>query len=313
MLIIAAHCDTIMKIMDTESDLYKNSYHLDLERILKSRHPHIQFFAVFIDHKYFKNAKNRAIQAVNYFAEQIKNNKEYIIHCKNMIDIHNTINNFKIGAVLTIEGGEALNGDIFMLKYFYDLGVRSICLTWNNDNELAFSITSDDKHIGLKPFGKTVIKEMNDIGMIIDVSHISEKSFWDVLELTSKPIIASHSNARMLCSHSRNLTDDQLNALKQNNGVVGINLCPYFLNTSGQADLSDIISHIEYIISRTSPDNIGLGSDFDGIAYLPKSINGVQDLDCIFNELSKLNYSDSLIKKLAGENLLRIINSCLIL
>lgn len=134
-----------------------------------------------------------------------------------------------------------------------------------------------------------------------------KKVFWDVLELSKKPIIASHSNAKELCKNRRNLTNQQIIAIKKNNGVIGINLYPFFLSDSGDANLKDVISHVEHIVGLTGEDTIGLGADFDGIEKTPNDINGVQDIEVIFNQLLKLNYSQSSIEKFAGKNFLRVI------
>jgi len=140
---------------------------------------------------------------------------------------------------------------------------------------------------------------------------IYQNGLLDVLECTSAPVIVSHSNAQRLCAHRRNLTDKQIMAVKDNGGVIGINLYPEFLNNSKEATIKDIINHIEYIASLAGPDHIGLGADFDGVDGLPAGINGVQDIEKIFNELAKLNYSSENIEKFAGKNFLRVIQNVL--
>ncbi len=217
------------------------------------------------------------------------------------------IKNGKVAAFLTIEGGEALQGDLSILRILYKLGIRSIGLTWNGKNEIGTGVGESDE--GLTPFGIEVVKEMNKLGMLIDVSHLSPKGFWDVIEYTNKPIIASHSNAIELCNHKRNLTAEQFKAIVSNGGVVGINFFPYFLNNKGEASHKDIIKHIEYFMGLGGENHIGLGSDFDGIDKTPRDINGIQDIDIIFNALLQLNYSQAQVNKIAGGNFMNVIKT----
>ena len=147
--------------------------------------------------------------------------------------------------------------------------------------------------------------------MLVDVSHLSEQSFWDVSDLCKGPFIASHSNSKAICSHRRNLTDDQILAINKSGGTIGINLCPDFLANSGKANISDIIRHIEYIASLAGIDCIALGSDFDGIHDLPEGIKGVQDIRKIFEALLRLNYTEETLAKIAGENIIRIVKEVL--
>jgi len=311
MIIVDAHCDTITKIMEKGEGLYKNNCHIDMERLKKSEN-FVQMFAAFIDPEYCQAyAMKRAIQIIDRFYQEIEINKDDIMLCCNYTDIEGAISSGKTAAVLSIEGGDALQGDLSALRMFYKLGVRSICLTWNFRNEIADGVSDSLSGGGLTPFGRKVIKEMNSLGMIIDVSHISEKGFWDVIELSQKPIIASHSNAKKICKHKRNLTDEQILALKDINGVMGINLYPEFLEDSGKAGIKEIITHIEHIVGLAGIDHIGLGADFDGIESVPEGINGIQDIGKIFSELSKLNYSNKQIEKLAGQNFLRVIKEVL--
>lgn len=307
MIIVDAHCDTITKIMENGSELYKNNCHIDIER-LKRIGNFVQFFAAFISPDYYSNSPmKRATAIIVKLHEQFEKYEDSINLCYNYNDVKEAINDGKVAGILSIEGGEALEGDISVLRTFYKLGVRSICLTWNHRNEIADGVAESTAGGGLTSFGKVLIKEMNSLGMLIDLSHIAEKGFWDVIEHTDKPVIVSHSNARKICSHRRNLTDEQIVAIKANGGVIGINLYPVFLNNSGRATINDILMHIEYIASLTGEEHIGLGADFDGIDSTPEGIDGVENIYKIFNELQKLNYSQSFIEKFAGGNFLRML------
>lgn len=311
MLIVDAHCDTLIRKYDQENDLFKNNFHLDIERMLKLGN-YAQFFAAFVSPSYSQAyALRRAIQIIDNFNRQVCLYKDSITHCCDFNSIQTALKEGKVAAILSIEGGDALQGDLATLRVFYKLGVRSMGLTWNYRNEIADGVEDGLTGGGLTPFGREVISEMNSLGMIIDVSHISERGFWDVIELSKTPIIASHSNAKEICNHIRNLTNEQIIAIKKNGGVIGINFYPLFLNNTGDASIDDIIRHIEHISSLVGCDHIGIGSDFDGIEYTPSGINGVQDVEKIFDELLKKNYSEDDVKKIAGSNFMRIIRQIL--
>lgn len=307
MLIVDAHCDTIPALMKTDENLYKNTKHIDLER-LKKYDGFVQFFAAFVSPEHAKmGALRRTLSIIDKLYEEIEINKNDIMLCCNYHDIMTATQSGKVAAVLSIEGGEALEGSISALRIFYKLGVRAITLTWNFRNQIADGVADGISGGGLTPFGREVVSEMNRLGMLVDVSHLSEAGFWDVINLTRSPIIASHSNAIKLCSHKRNLTDEQLLALKKNGGVTGINLYPLFLHNDGKASIKNVIEHIEYILALTGEDTLGLGSDFDGIEATPEGLEGVQDMQVLINELLKLNYSEAVVNKIAGENFLRVI------
>ncbi len=205
--------------------------------------------------------------------------------------------------------------DIAVLKMMYRLGVRSIALTHNHSNQIADSAMEAGRSVhdggGLTAFGREVVRQMNRLGMVIDVSHISDKAFFDIMEITDSPIIASHSNSRRLCNHPRNLSDDQIRAISANGGVIGVNLFPVFLNDKGSASIRDVIAHIEYIAALAGIEHVGIGSDFDGIDSLPAGIRGVEDIASIYEALSILNYNQDDIMMIAGLNHMRILQSVL--
>lgn len=311
MIIVDAHCDTITRIMELNSGFNRNDCHIDLER-LKKAGKMVQFFAAFIEPSYGQAySLRRALQIIDRLYMEMETYKDDIMLCCNYNDIEAAHNQGKVAAMLSIEGGEALQGDISALRMLYRLGVRSICLTWNYRNEIADGVKDGESGGGLTPFGKKVIAEMNRLGMLVDLSHISERGFWDVMETSQSPVIVSHSNARKLCSHVRNLNDDQIIAVRDNGGVIGINLYPDFLSDSSEASVKDVIAHIEYFSGLIGPEHIGLGADFDGIEKVPQGLEGIQDIHKIFNELEKLNYSSENIEKFAGKNFLRLIENVL--
>lgn len=311
MFIVDAHCDTITTLMKNGQELRENKCHIDLNR-LKQYDSYVQFFAAFISPDHARmGALRRVLSIIDKLYLEIEHNKNDISLCCNYSDIIQTVKNKKVAAVLSIEGGDALEGSISALRMLYTLGVRAITLTWNHRNQIADGVEDRITGGGLTPFGREVVNEMNRLGMLVDVSHISEAGFWDVMNLTVSPIIASHSNAQKICHHPRNLTDEQLLALKKNGGVTGLNLYPVFLNDSGRAGIKDAIDHIEYILAVTDENTLGLGTDFDGIESTPEGLEGVQRIGGLFNELLKLNYSEDIVRKIAGENFLRVIKAVL--
>ena len=312
MIIVDAHCDSITEAMDKNENLYRNGLHIDLERLHGSG-KHVQFFAAFVDPKEYKgNEMLRLIRTLDFFQQQTDQYSHIITICRSSAQIHETLENGRIAAILSVENGGALQGDIAALRMFYRLGIRSICLTWNFSNEIADGVKDSEQGTGLTAFGKEVVAEMNRLGMLVDVSHLSEKSFWDVMGIAKAPIIASHSNSKVICPHPRNLNDAQLMAVKSCNGVVGINLYPFFLNNTAIASIDDIIRHIEHIAAVTGEEHIGLGADFDGVECLPEGVKGVQDINKIIERLRTLNYSQSFIEKFAGGNFFRVINQVIL-
>lgn len=285
------HCDTATK-------LYDNNIDLDPSTIAN-----MQFFAVFISPEYYQNPKERCFNVINYMYNQFLKNRDKIKFCKNSFDLENK----NINAFLTIEGGEAIK-TIDDLEMFYDLGIRMVTLTWNFDNHIA---GANGSITGLTPFGKKMVKKMNELGMIVDLSHSSEKTFFDVCKITKKPIILSHSNSYTLCPHQRNITDAQFEEIKRLGGCVGINFYPPFLTEKKTADIYDIVSHIEYFLSLGGENNIGIGSDIDGIDTIAQGINSIKDVDKIFNILASKGVSDEIIKKIAYKNIYRVMSICL--
>ena len=214
------HCDTLYRLVNKKTDFFEGTEegHVDFPR-MKEGKVHLQVFAVFVDPKFMrKNAATMALKLINKMHEIVEKSSEIELVLQGE-DIDRIKKEGKIGALLSIEGGEALEGEIALLRMFYKLGVRAITLTWSLRNDLGDGVDGVPDS-GLTSFGKEVVKEMNRLGMIVDVSHLNEKGFWDVIDISEKPVIASHSNAKALCSHRRNLTDEQIKAIAQKGGVI---------------------------------------------------------------------------------------------
>ncbi len=310
MIIIDAHCDTALSAYEHKADLFENNFQLDIKRLLETG-KRVQFFAAFADPLRYRNdtlARVLAILDEVYRAQDLYGEKISI--CMTSEEIVNALKIGKTAVILSIEGGECLNGELSVLRQLYRLGVRSMLLTWNYRNQLADGVEEQYGN-GLSGFGRQAVAEMNRLGMIVDVSHLCDAGFADVLDISRMPVIASHSNARAVCSNRRNLTDSQLIDIKKNGGVVGINFYTYFLNNTDKATIDDVVRHIEHICSITGQDHIGIGADYDGIECTPKGLEGTQCLPALFERLAQLNYSNKLIEKIAGLNFMRVIKQIL--
>ena len=299
MKIFDAHCDTIEKIHRFGGNLYSNDYHLDTKRMQKYEN-FAQVFAAFTDVEELSpnvTPTEHTLSLIECYHNQIEQNSEHIAHCATSNDISRAFDNGKIAAMLSIEGGEALGGDLDNLRMFYNLGVRILTLTWNHKNELGSGIFGGRG--GLTDFGKAVVFEMNRLKMLIDVSHLNEAGFWDVIKITKMPVIASHSNAFAQCNHPRNLTDKQIAALVDMQGCIGINLYTDFLNAP-TADIDDVSRHIEHFEKLGAGGTLGLGCDLDGVDKLPAGINGVQDIAKIplTEDIAFRNFCNFLAKNL---------------
>ena len=209
----------------------------------------------------------------------------------------------EVGFVLSVEGCDLLNGDLALLESWRSRGVRMAALTWNYENCVG-TPAKISKDAPLKPFGREAVREMARLGIAPDVSHLNERGFYDLLEMGAVPL-ASHSCCAALCPHFRNLTDDQLKALFQAGGYVGVNFYPEFLDASGQADLNRVCDHVLHMLDMGGEGKIGFGSDFDGIDCKPEGLSGPQDMLRLLETLENRGVTGDLLRGIAGNNLLR--------
>lgn len=310
MLTLDAHCDSLYRMNYEKKDFENPKLHINIQNI-RTIEPHIQFFACFVDKSETKNnCLIDILKNVDLFNTITNKYCDVLEAAYCYEDIERILEKNKSVGLLWLEGGDAINGEIEILRILYRLGVRGMTLTWNNSNEIASGIEEKSDN-GLSKFGREIITEMNNLGMVIDLSHLGELGFWHVLNLTKKPVVATHSNAKGICSHKRNLTDDQIIEIAKCNGVIGINFYPVFLNDSGVANIDDIIKHIEYICALVGSKHIGIGSDFDGIDAVPRGMENITYLEKIFNELSRLNYTTEQMEDIASNNFLRVLKECL--
>ncbi|MCX7774099.1 MAG: dipeptidase [Clostridia bacterium] len=333
MLFFDAHCD-ILSAIRTPEELFDNQHHWDAQRALRNG-PFIQVFSSFAGDKFRDNPKahmeaqlKKGLILEQTYPERIKliRNREELDsliepHCaevlrnsENWEEVSSKSGGFSFNTVygfLEAEGAEILGGSISEMERLYQLGLRVLTIVWNYDNEVCDSVAGQHIHDGLSEFGRLVIARAQQLGMLIDVSHSSDKALEDVVELVKKPITASHSNSRVLCPHRRNLTDDQMRLIARSGGVIGINFFPFFLEKAGNAELMDIIRHIEYVAALVGVQSVGIGSDFDGFNNLPRDMTGVEDLSRIVEALLKLNYSEGDVQSIMGLNFIRLMKAVL--
>ncbi|MEG6523432.1 dipeptidase [Desulfotomaculum sp. 1211_IL3151] len=308
MPVIDAHCDTLTVLLTQERNLgvFSQRGHLDIPR-LRQGGIHVQFFAVFVGPEQHDRSVAYTNEIIKLFKQEIKNNQSSLVHACSYHDIVNAHHEGKISAVLTIEGGEALNGKIEQLEDYYKQGIRGLTLTWNGRNELADGVGLGPEAAGLTTFGRQVVQRMVELGMMIDVSHLSEPAFWDLLSEVQTPVTASHSNSKFICDHSRNLTDKQIKAIAESGGVIGITYVPQFVNTQ-EPTIDRVIDHIAHIYQVGGISCIGLGSDFDGIDTTIEGMHHAGEaVPNLQRALIKRGFTTGQIEKIAGENWLRVL------
>jgi membrane dipeptidase len=236
--------------------------------------------------------------------------------CRTAADIEACIDAGILAPVLHIEGAEAIDENFSALDVLYQAGLRSIGPVWSRSNIFGHGVpfsfpSSPDTGPGLTDLGKELIRVCNRLKIMLDLSHLNEKGFWDVAAISDAPLVATHSNVHAICGHSRNLTDKQLAAIKETDGMVGVNYAVNFLRPDGKRDddtpLSQVVDHIDYLIRHLGEDRVGLGSDFDGAA-IPKQIGSTAGLPNLVEEMRARQYGEALIEKICFRNWLRVLN-----
>ncbi len=213
----------------------------------------------------------------------------------------------KIGSMLGLEGGHVIENSLALLRLYYDLGARYMTLTHSNTNDWADSGTDDERHGGLTDFGREVVREMNRLGMLVDLSHTSDGTMSDALEVTEAPVIFSHSSARALADHPRNVPDSILRRLPGNGGVVMVTFVPDYLREDGNATVADVVDHIEHVRDVAGVNHVGIGADYDGIDHGPTGLDDVSDYPKVFAELSRRGWTEEEMALVAGGNVLRVL------
>lgn len=315
MFICDCHCDTLTELYNKNASLYENEQHFDIKRQI-ALGGGLQFCAIYVPTEVFRyqGGLRYTLCLLDKYNQEIKKLHENgidVLQVRTAEDAGNVLKH-KAATLLAIEEGGAIDGSLEALRCLYELGVRAMTLTWSNRNDIADGINEEATGSGLTLFGKQVVAEMNRLGMLVDVSHISTAGFWSVMETSTKLIIATHSNAKSLCSHPRNLNDEQIKALAQNGGLAGITFAGQFLEEDWRnACIESVYKHIDYMLNLIgNDDHIGFGSDFDGISHPPYNIQGVQDYKPLIEYLSKY-YSDETINKITHQNVINLLQKVL--
>ena len=362
-IVVDTHSDSFGRAVDGGEDLGLDTGrgHMDIPR-MRAGGITGQFFAGWLNpHEYELNfGIQRLLQYFDAMYSTFAAHQDRISQARTAADVRDAKAGGKIAGILCIEGGHAIQDDLAALRVFHELGVRYMTLTWNNTNNWADGILDEPRHDGLNDFGREVVREMNRLGIIVDISHVSVKTFWDAIETTAKPVMASHSSALAICKHPRNMNDDQLRAVAANGGVVSVNFAPAFVseshrlaaeelserNKSEAADLeagwvgsddelqrelsvlrrrhrqllgtelepphyTEVIDHIDHMVGVMGPDHVGLGSDYDGIPSTPRGLDDCSKMPWITDELLKRGYAPEDVRKILGENVLRVMEEAI--
>lgn len=357
-IVVDGHNDITSPLVDEDFDLRTNSvgkfhlggdpFHSDIAR-LKAGGITGEFFAIYVSGSTMRTggAMRRAVNMIDATYREIERNPDSLVACTTAADIRAAKKKNKICILMGIEGGYVIEDSLYALRTMYRLGVRYMTLTHNVATNWA-DAHRDEKHGGLTDFGKEVVREMNRLGMFIDISHVSVKTMNDALDVSTAPIIASHSSARGIHDHTRNVPDDVLKRITKNGGVIMINFLPDFLDERASREANErsarlrpqleelqkqfandrraydeaerkllaanpiytvdykrIVDHIDHIKKVAGIDHVGLGSDYDGINHLPNGMNGAEDTPVVTYEMLRRGYTETEIKKVLGENILR--------
>ncbi|HXG83351.1 MAG TPA: dipeptidase [Pyrinomonadaceae bacterium] len=358
-VVIDGHNDIPSPMVDDDFDLATDStgkfhkdgdpFHTDLNRFKRSGITG-EFFSIYVSGSSLKTggAMRRAMDMIDATNREVEKHPNALVSCTTVDDIRRVKKQDKVCALMGIEGGYVIENSLYALRNFYRLGIRYMTLTHNVSHDWADAHNDQPKNNGLSDFGKEIVREMNRLGMLVDISHVSVKTMSDVLDVSTAPIIASHSSARGVSNHTRNVPDEILKRVATNGGVIMINFYPAFLddrtnreqnerstrlksqldalrekhkdnsqafNDAERKLLSDnpiympsytrIVDHIDHIKNVAGIDSVGIGSDYDGVPFLPAGMNGMEDLPLVTYEMLRRNYSEQDIRKVLGENFLR--------
>ena len=285
------HCDTAYEcaVNGGGADLMQGAFHISLPRG-RSLERWRQVFAVFMPDEYRERVRDYVCRQAGLFPDVFR-----LVTDRSALE-----QSGGCSALLSVEGGSALAGRLERVEQLYRDGVRLMTLTWNAENELGDGVRAPQGR-GLTAFGRDVIREMNRLHMAVDVSHLSDAGFADVAALSDAPFVASHSNARALCGNARNLTDGMIGEIAARGGLIGLNFCRAFLRDDGDARMTDILRHAEYMLALGCEDTLCLGSDFDG-TDIPYDMTGVESMPALYEAFLRVNYSETLTRKIFSGN-----------
>lgn len=316
MNLIDMHCDTFYRIKEcsTRQNILRNQLHVDLEKLKRAR-SYIQCFALYSD---IKECESKGIDPWSYILELYAMTKEEIESTDGLLEVARSIEDADrihekghLAALLTVEDGGIIYEDMKRLDTLYKMGVRMMSLTWDYSNSLGHPNLPETRELGLTAFGHDVVARMNELGMIIDVSHLSDKGFWDIIQESKRPVVASHSNARMVMEHRRNLDDKMIKALGNNGGVMGLNFCPYFVaDKEDNLHVEDLVKHVQHIINIGGMECAAIGTDFDGMNG-NLEIRHIGEIDKLIDGLSRSGMNDDAIERVFFRNAKRVFEDVL--
>ena len=300
------HCDTILRCYLEGGGLRRQAGHLDLER-RRGKGRWAQFFATFGSPEDMPGRSLWEVFLEEYalFRSEMDANADLVAFCRTGEEARAAFAAGKTAAFLSAEGAELLDCDPDKLRLAHRMGVRIVNITWNHPNALS-GTNAEEPDRGLSEQGRAFVKTMGELGMLVDVSHLSDPGFWDVMEITDRPVVATHSNARAIFPHPRNLTDEQFTAIINTNGVAGLNMYAGFLGED--PDFDTVVSHLEHFLALGGENNVSMGGDWDGITRMPRGMSGIQDMEKLYEHLLRRNYSESLLEKVFYSNLMRVVN-----
>lgn len=337
--VVDMHCDTIAGIFGErmrgrECNLRKNIGHIDLLSMCDGGYL-LQNFALFVNMGKCEDPWQRVLALYTVYEEELAKNQDLIAPVYRFEDIERNSSQGKMSAMLTVEEGGVCKGELSKLHILYEKGVRMMTLTWNYPNELGYPnldgrkeesimgkpvlereyLNTPDTVNGLTDSGRRFVEEMEVLGMIPDVSHLSDAGFYDVLACTKKPFVASHSNARGICPCVRDMTDDMIRKLAERGGCMGLNYCPDFLiqkpvGVPNPGTVEDIVRQAKYIVNVGGEEVLGLGSDFDGIEG-HEELAGAQSMEKLYDGLLKEGFTSGQVDKIFSGNVLRVYKECL--
>lgn len=292
------HCDTMLTCQHHNIPLKENDLHVSMKKAEPMEH-FTQCYAVFL-HDSLRGAK--AVECFNNVADrltyEVEQNRDVLMFCAQPGDLAKLPRH---GAILTVESAAALGGDIENIKDWVRRGVKMCTLTWSGENELGRGVLTEGT-TGLTDFGREVVREFEKNGILVDISHASPELFWDVAEMATRPLVASHSNAKAVCSHPRNLTDEQFAAIVKSDGLVGLNFYDAFLNNEPEkASMTDILRHAEHFLEHRGEDHLAMGGDMDGSTMPADMQDGLAAIPRLY-ELFLRHYSQEVTDKIFYDN-----------
>ncbi|MCI0183661.1 dipeptidase [Sulfoacidibacillus ferrooxidans] len=308
--VVDGHADILYRMgeeklafYDEDNALHQNYRHLQASGV------DLQVFVTFIEPDVTASEQLfKVLDSLHRFRSEVERS-DTIQAVLTTQDMQRVLHSEMKGAILSLEGADALNGRMSVLYTLFQLGVRLIGLTWNGSNCVADGV-GESRGAGLTQFGRDVVKTMRTLGMVVDVSHLAPRGVWDVLDLYQGPVVASHSNAMAVFAHRRNLTDDQIRAIAASGGVIGATFVPSFIGSSEVLTTDDLLKHIDHLLNVAGEDAVALGSDFDGIETTLRDLRNGSDYPHLLQKIER-NYGSRVLAKVAGENWLRVYSQVL--